>query len=103
MGGGRKPVSKYFTQALLNAFEELFESNGGGNPVTSDCWTYLSITEIRILLQDLVELVSRKTIKKLLKHYKIGRRQIAKTQTMKMVEISSLRKSVNNHHQRWWL
>ena len=86
VGGGRPGLASFFTEALLQSFECLRSLYGGGDPQTGVYWTYLSIREIVFHLTQEGFKVTRKLVKKLLKHYKIGRRKIAKVETMKTVE-----------------
>lgn len=57
----------------------------GGEPQSERRWTYLNIREIGVKLLEMGFKVGKKIIKRLLKKHKMGKRKIAKSQTMKTV------------------
>lgn len=55
-----------------------------GEPQSEKRWTYLNMREIGIKLMEMGFKVGKKVIKRLLKKHKMGKRKIAKRQTMKI-------------------
>lgn len=82
-GGGRKKTEAKFGLALQAGFLHIIDSYTAGEPQSENRWTYLNRREIAAKLQDLGFAVGSQVVRRLLRKHQMGRRQIAKRQTMK--------------------
>jgi len=85
-GGGRKKIEEK-DPGLEQAFEEVMEENTAGSPMEEGIkWTNLGQKGIAQKLEKKGHRVSEKTVKKLLKRKRYGKRKLKKTKTIKQAE-----------------